>query len=136
LDIHKVVQDLYLESSGWKALSRWSDFSRVVALCFQQGANEGAGQAIDQLIDTKVAVSCGPALSIKRLANTICDHRRVVVDGKGNAALELCSPVMSNRNPPLNGSAAIQASYDTVTCLPPGDGGHTRWVSAMPKDPL
>src|SRR6516225_7016712 len=30
-----------------------------------------------------------------------------------------CGPVMTTRNPPLNGSAAIHPSYCSLTCLPP-----------------
>ena len=47
-----------------------------------------------------------------------------------------CGPVMSKRNPPLNGSAAIQASYETLQCLPPETTAASMRSRRCPGTPL
>ena len=47
-----------------------------------------------------------------------------------------CGPVMSTRNPPLNGSAAIHASCGSVACLPPATTAASMRSRRAPGTPL
>src|ERR1019366_988766 len=47
-----------------------------------------------------------------------------------------CGPVMSTRNPPLNGSAAIHASFGPLAFLPPATTAASMGSRGLPGTPL
>ena len=60
-----------------------------------------------------------PVLVFQRLPNPLRNHGRIVVDHEDRRPFEPVWAREETRNPPLNGSAAIQASWGPLVLLPP-----------------